>query len=84
MQAAAKALQESRSQRLQQLEAEDAERMKAEEADRERNRTKVGGVGDGIKAKFVIEQEKQVFFGQMGLAERVKRSGGVGLQKDRE
>ncbi|KAA1133372.1 RNA-splicing factor [Puccinia graminis f. sp. tritici] len=84
MQAAAKSLQESRSQRLQKLEAEDSERMKIEEAERERNRIKSGGVGDGNKAKFVMEQEKKVFFGQMGLAERVKRSGGVGLLKDKE
>ena len=84
MQAAAKSLHESRSQRLEKLEAEDLERTKIEEAERERNRIKSGGVGDGNKAKFVMEQEKKVFFGQMGLAERVKRSGGVGLLKDKE
>ncbi|KAH9460922.1 hypothetical protein MJO28_009941 [Puccinia striiformis f. sp. tritici] len=84
MQAAAKSLSESRSQRLQKLEAEDSERMKIEEDERERNRIKAGGVGDGNKAKFVMEQQKKVFFGQMGLAERVKRSGGVGLIKDAE
>jgi len=84
MQAAAKSLHESRSQRLHKLEAEDSERMKIEEAERERNRIRAGGVGDGNKASFVMEQEKKVFFGQMDLAERVKRSGGVGLLKDRE
>jgi hypothetical protein len=84
MQAAAKSLQESRSQRLEKLEAEDSERSKVEEAERERNRIRAGGVGDGNKASFVMEQEKKVFFGKMDLAERVRRSGGVGLLKDRE
>lgn len=84
MQAAAQAIQLSRSERLVELETEDAERLKVEEADRERNRIKSGGVGDGTRAKFVREQEKKVFFGEMGLGERVKRSGGVGMVKDAE
>ncbi|KAG0143785.1 hypothetical protein CROQUDRAFT_95829 [Cronartium quercuum f. sp. fusiforme G11] len=84
MQAAAKAIHDSRSERLVQLEAEDAERLRFEEAEREQNRIKSGGIGDGTRAKFVREQEKKVFFGEMGLGERVKRSGGVGMVKDAE
>ncbi|CAH7667692.1 Pre-mRNA splicing factor-domain-containing protein [Phakopsora pachyrhizi] len=84
MEAAAKSLQESRSERLRKIEAEDLKRLEEEEAERERNRIKSGGVGDGTRAKFVRDQESKVFFGDMNLAERVKRSGGFGLVKERE
>lgn len=84
MQANAQSLNQSRSQRLKELETEDLERLKIEEMEREKNRIKSGGVGDGTRAKFVRDQEKKVFFGEMDLGERVKRSGGVGMMKDAE
>ncbi|MBW0500435.1 hypothetical protein O181_040150 [Austropuccinia psidii MF-1] len=84
MQAAAKSMQETRSDRVKLIEQEDQRRLREEEIERERNRIKSGGVGDGVRAKFVREEEKKVFFGNMKLEERVKRSGGFGLLKDRE
>ncbi|CEQ40586.1 SPOSA6832_02218, partial [Sporobolomyces salmonicolor] len=80
MQSSAAALSASRASRLSAMEA-------AEEAEREREerqRAERGRAGDGTGPRFMRDVEKGVFTGGMDLAERMKRSGRVGLVGDRE
>lgn len=80
MSASAASLSAERSQRLAQIEAEDAVAKAKEDAER----AAAGRSGKGGSAKFLGDMERQVFGGGMNLAERVRRSGGVGLTRDED
>lgn len=76
MQSSAASLSATRAERLVKMEQEDAVAMRREEEDRKRR----GDVGP----RFLNQAQGQVFGGTMDLAERMKRSGRVGMVGDRD
>lgn len=76
MQTSAASLSATRAERLVKVEAEDAVQIKREEDERKRR----GDVGP----RFLSEAQGKVFGGGMDLAERMKRSGRVGMVGDRD
>lgn len=76
MQSSANAMTAERSARVAKMEAEESAQL-----EKETERRMQGG---DVGPKFLREQEKQVFGGGMDLAERMRRSGRVGLVGDRE
>lgn len=80
MQSSAASLSSSRNARLSALESADATQLAIEEA----KRSKMGGSNgrSGVGPSFLREEERKVFGGGMDLAERMQRSGRVGLERD--
>ncbi|MEI4850453.1 hypothetical protein Q8G46_27725, partial [Klebsiella pneumoniae] len=76
MQSSAETLSASRAERLVKMEEEDAMAKQREDEERKRR----GDVGP----RFLNQAQGQVFGGSMDLAERMKRSGRVGLIGDRD
>ncbi|GAA5963462.1 hypothetical protein JCM8115_001238 [Rhodotorula mucilaginosa] len=76
MQSSAETLSASRAERLVKMEEEDAMAKQREDEERKRR----GDVGP----RFLNQAQGQVFGGSMDLAERMKRSGRVGLVGDRD
>ena len=76
MQSSASTLNDERNARLGKLEAEDRKQLEAEELNR-------ASKGKDVAPRFLRDQEKQVF-GGMDLAERMRRTGRVGMVGDRE
>ncbi|GAA5870999.1 hypothetical protein JCM3774_003499 [Rhodotorula dairenensis] len=76
MQSSAATLSASRAERLVKMDEEDAIAKQREEEARKRH----GDVGP----RFLNQAQGQVFGGSMDLAERMKRSGRVGLVGDRD
>lgn len=76
MKSSALSLANSRNSRLAKLEAEDANQLEKELSEKGRNK--------GVGPSFLREQERKVFGGGMDLGERMKRSGGVGMKKERD
>ena len=76
MQSSASALNAERSARVAQLDKIEAEERAKDDASRQR-------LGAEVAPSFMREHNKQVF-GGMDLAERMRRSGKVGLVGDRE
>lgn len=60
-----------------------AEREKEEQEQLEKERA-MREQGKDVGPRFLREQEKKVFGGGMDLAERMKRTGRVGLAGDRD
>lgn len=80
MQASATRLQQMRSQRLTQLDAQDRLEAEKDAANRKAN----GSGMNGIAPAFLREQERQVFSGGMDLGERLRRSGKIGMSRERD
>ena len=76
MQASATSLASSRHARVAERDEQDRLEMEKEQ--------ELHRKGGGVGPKFLREQEKAVFGGGMDLAERMKRTGRVGLEGDRE
>ncbi|KAL8278700.1 hypothetical protein RQP46_008992 [Phenoliferia psychrophenolica] len=76
MQSSASTLNAERNARLGKLEDEDRKKLEEEESKR-------ASKGKDVAPRFLREQERQVF-GGMDLAERMRRTGRVGIVGDRE
>ena len=78
MKSSAATLSSSRNSRLTEIELQ--EKLEKEKEDlllKEKGRS-----GDGTGPRFMREIEKGVFGGKGGVAERIRRSGGVGMKVD--
>ncbi|GAA5987272.1 hypothetical protein JCM11641_003389 [Rhodosporidiobolus odoratus] len=80
MQSSAAALSASRTERMTAQDVID----KAELEKEERERAQKGRAGDGVGPRFLNKAQGQVFGGGMDLAERMRRSGKVGMVGDGE